>query len=101
MRSVKQSGTPSATTKQNQEPSPARVQNVNPTEQLIRRKFQEYYLNLTTAFYLPPHPEERQNRLLPFKQKLLVRHTALRAPTLPSPAIRHALPAPPYSSCAS
>jgi len=60
MRSVKQSGTPSATTSQNHEPSPTRVQNANPTEQLIRRKFQEYYLSLNKEFYIPPHPEERE-----------------------------------------
>src|SRR5439155_23416601 len=77
MRSVKQSGTPSAIIKQNQEPSPASVQNVNPTEKLIRRKFQEYYLSLSKKFYLPPHPEEREYGLLIFKEKFMVRYRTL------------------------
>src|SRR5437879_13418189 len=98
MRSVKQSGTPSATTKQNQEPSPARVQNVNPTEQLIRRKFQEYYLSLSKEFYLPPHPEEREYGFLLFKEKFMVRHRAFRDPSVLLGAIRDLLPAHTYFS---
>src|SRR5438552_16740258 len=93
MRSVKQSGTLSATTRQNQEPLPARVQNVNPTEQLIRRKFQEYYLNLSKAFYLPPHPEKREYAFLLFMEKSTVRHRAFRDPSALLGAIRDLAPA--------
>src|SRR5438445_320866 len=100
MRSVKQSGTPSATTSQNHEPSPTRVQNANPTEQLIRRKFQEYYLSLNKEFYIPPHPEEREYGFLLFKEKFMVRHRAFRDPSVLLGAIRDLVPAHVYFSTA-
>src|SRR2546428_13081377 len=100
MRSVKQSGTPLATTRQNHEPLPTRVQNVNPTEQLIRRKFQEYYLTFRKEFYLPPHPEERENGFLLFKEKFMVRHQAFRDPSVFLGAIRDLFPAHIYFSTA-
>src|SRR2546428_12926611 len=100
MRSVKQSGTPSATTNQNHEPSPTKVQNANPTEQLIRRKFQEYYLNLNKEFYIPPHPEERENGFLLFKEKFMQSHRASREPSVLLGAIRDLVPAHVYFSTA-
>src|SRR6266581_3703727 len=100
MRSVKQSETPSATTNQNHEPSPTKVQNANPTEQLIRRKFQEYYLSLNKEFYIPPHPEEREYGFLLFKEKFMVRHRAFRDPSVLSGAIRDLVPAHVYFSTA-
>src|SRR5206468_4145242 len=100
MRSVKQSGTPSATTSQNHEPSLTRVLNANPTEQLIRRKFQEYYLSLNKEFYIPPHPEEREYGFLLFKEKFMVRHRAFRDPSVLSGAIRDLVPAHVYFSTA-
>src|SRR5207245_11386606 len=101
MKSVKQSGTPSATTKQNHEPLPTRVQNVNPTEQLIRRKFQEYYLTFRKEFYLPPHPEEREYGFLLFKEKFMVRHRAFRDLSVILGAIRDLVTAQIYLSNAS
>src|SRR5438105_15851171 len=100
MRSVKQSGTPSATTKQNQEPLPTRVQNVNPIEQLISRKIQEYYLSLRKEFYLPPHPEEREYGFLLFKEKLMVGHRAFPDPSVLLGAIRDLIHAHTYFSTA-
>src|SRR6266581_53522 len=97
---VKQSETPSATTNQNHEPSPTRVQNANPTEQLIRRKFQEYYLSLNKEFYIPPHPEEREYGFLLFKEKFMVRHRAFRDPSILLGAIRDLVPAHVYFSTA-
>src|SRR5205807_8169752 len=100
MRSVKPSGTPSATTSQNHEPLPTRVQNANPTEQLIRRKFQEYYLSMGKELYLPPHPEEREYGFLLFKEKFMVRHRAFRDPSVLLGAIRDLVPAHVYFSTA-
>ncbi len=73
---------------------------MNPTEQLIRRKFQEYYLNLSKEFYLPPHPEEREYGFLLFKEKFMVRHRAFRDPSVLLGAIRDLVPAHTYFSTA-
>src|SRR5260370_29855407 len=100
MRSVKQSETPSAITKQNHEPLPTRAQSVNPPEQLIRRKFQEYYLSLAKEVFLPPHPEQKEHGFLLFKEKLLVRHRAFRDPSILLGAIRDSRPEHVYFSTA-
>src|SRR3989442_578277 len=100
MRSVKPSVTPLATTRQNHEPLQTRVQNVNPTEQLIRRKFQEYYLSLDKEPYLPPHPEEREYGFLLFKEKFMVRHRGFKDSGALLKAIKDLAPAHVYFSTA-
>jgi len=73
---------------------------VNPTEQLIRQKFQEYYLAHGKDFYIPPSPQEREYGFLLFKEKFMVRHRAFRDPSLLLSAIRDLVPAHVYFSTA-
>jgi len=73
---------------------------VNPAEQLIRQKFQQFYLAYNTGFYLPPRPEEREYGFLLFKEKFMVRHRAFRDPSLLLTAIRDLVPAHVYFSTA-
>ena len=73
---------------------------MNPTELLIRRKFQEFYLGLTKEFYLPPRPEKREYGFLLFKEKFMVRHRAFRDPSVLLGAIRDLVPAHIYFSTA-
>jgi len=73
---------------------------VNPAEQLIRQKFQQYYLAHNKGFYLPPSPEEREYGFLLFKEKFMVRHRAFRDPSLLLAAIRDLVPAHIYFSTA-
>src|SRR5260370_17653683 len=100
MRAVNQSEIPSDTPNENQELLPTRAESVNPTEQLIRRKFQEYYLSLAKELFLPPHPEQREYGFLLFKEKFMVRHRAFRDPNVLMEAIRDLGPAHVYFSTA-
>jgi DNA primase small subunit len=73
---------------------------VKPTEQLIRQKFQEYYLAHGKDFYTPPSPEQREYGFLLFKEKFMVRHRAFRDQTMLLSAIRDLVPAHVYFSTA-
>ena len=52
---------------------------MNPTEQIIRQKFQQYYLSSNTRLALPPKMEEREYGFLLFKEKFMVRHRAFKS----------------------
>jgi DNA primase small subunit len=73
---------------------------VNPTEQLIRQKFQQYYLSHSDSFYAPPSPAEREYGFLLFKEKFMVRHRSFKDRTLLLTAIRDLVPAHVYYSTA-
>jgi DNA primase small subunit len=73
---------------------------VNPTEQIIRQRFQEYYLAHGKNFYVPPSPEEREYGFLLFKEKFMVRHRAFKDSTQLLNAIRDLVPAHVYFSTA-
>ncbi len=73
---------------------------MNPTEQLIRQKFQQYYLAHSESFYAPPSPAEREYGFLLFKEKFMVRHRSFRDPSLLLTAIRDLVPAHVYFSTA-
>jgi DNA primase small subunit len=73
---------------------------VNPTEQLVRQKFQEYYLAHSESFYAPPSPEQREYGFLLFKEKFMVRHRSFKDPGLLLTAIRDLVPAHVYFSTA-
>jgi DNA primase small subunit len=73
---------------------------VKSTEQLIRQKFQEYYLAHGKDFYTPPSLEQREYGFLLFKEKFMVRHRAFRDQTTLLSAIRDLVPAHVYFSTA-
>jgi DNA primase small subunit len=73
---------------------------MNPTERLVRQKFQEYYLAHSESFYAPPSPEEREYGFLLFKEKFMVRHRSFKDPGLLLTAIRDLVPAHVYFSTA-
>ena len=73
---------------------------MNPTEQLIRQNFQQFYLEHDKGFYLPPSPQEREYGFLLFKEKFMVRHRAFRDPAILLNAIRDLVPAHVYFSTA-
>ncbi len=73
---------------------------MNPTEQLIRQKFQQYYLTHGQGYYAPPNPEEREYGFLLFKEKFMVRHRAFKDPAQLISAIRDLVPAHVYFSTA-
>lgn len=70
------------------------------TEQLVQRKFQQYYLDHNRDFYLPPNASQREYGFLLFKQKFMVRHRAFKDPTTLLAAIRDLVPAHVYFSTA-
>jgi DNA primase small subunit len=72
---------------------------VNPTEQVIRQKFQKYYLTHTNL-YLPPEAAQREYGFLLFKEKFMVRHRAFREPSTLLTAIRDLVPGHVYFSTA-
>ena len=73
---------------------------MNPTEQLVRQKFQQFYLTHNKGFYLPPSPQDREYGFLLFKEKFMVRHRAFKDPTVLLTAIRDLVPAHVYFSTA-
>ena len=72
---------------------------MNPTEQVVRREFQNYYL-AHHDLYLPPEPSHREYGFLLFKEKFMVRHRAFRDPSVLLAAIRDLVPAHVYFSTA-
>jgi len=73
---------------------------VSPTEQVIRQKFQEYYLASKNELYAPPNPGEREYGFLLFKEKFMVRHRAFKDLSVLLTAIRDLVPAHVYFSTA-
>ena len=73
---------------------------MNPTEQIIRQKFQQYYLSSNTRLALPPKMEEREYGFLLFKEKFMVRHRAFKSQEALLLAIRDLVPAHVYFSTA-
>jgi DNA primase small subunit len=73
---------------------------VNPTEQLIRQKFQQYYITHSKGYYAPPNPAEREYGFLLFKEKFMVRHRSFKDPAQLIAAIRELVPAHVYFSTA-
>lgn len=70
------------------------------TEQLVQRRFQQYYLDHNQDFYLPPNASAREYGFLLFKQKFMVRHRAFKDSTTLLAAIRDLVPAHVYFSTA-
>ncbi len=64
----------------------------DPTSQIIRRKFQQYYLDPTAKIGTPPRMEEREYGFLLFKEKFMVRHRAFKNPDTLLAAIRDLTP---------
>lgn len=73
---------------------------MNPTEQVIRARFQDYYLSQAKTLYAPPSPEEREYGFLLFKEKFMVRHRTFKGPVQLLNAIRDLVPAHVYFSTA-
>lgn len=73
---------------------------VNPTEQLIRQRFQQYYLSSNARLALPPKMEKREYGFLLFKEKFMVRHRAFKSQEMLLAAIRDLVPAHVYFSTA-
>jgi DNA primase small subunit len=72
---------------------------VTPTEQIIRQKFQNYYL-AHSNLYLPPDATNREYGFLLFKEKFMVRHRSFKDPSILLTAIRDLVPAHVYFSTA-
>ena len=72
---------------------------MNPTEQVIRQKFQNYYLT-HSDLYLPPEATQREYGFLLFKEKFMVRHRTFKDPSVLLTAIRDLVPAHVYFSTA-
>ena len=73
---------------------------MNPTEQVIRQKFQQYYLGPSARLALPPKMEAREYGFLLFKEKFMVRHRAFKSQEALLSAIRDLVPAHVYFSTA-
>ena len=73
---------------------------MNPTEQLISQKFQQYYLGSSAKLAIPPKMEEREYGFLLFKEKFMVRHRGFKTQESLLSAIRDLVPAHVYFSTA-
>ena len=73
---------------------------MNPTEQLISQKFQQYYLTHNQTLYSPPNASQREYGFLLFKEKFMVRHRAFKDSDALLKAIRDLAPAHVYFSTA-
>jgi len=73
---------------------------VNPTEQLISQKFQQYYLTRNQSLYSPPSSYQREYGFLLFKEKFMIRHRAFKDSDALLKAIRDLAPAHVYFSTA-
>ncbi len=69
-------------------------------EQVIRQKFQQYYLGPGAKLSLPPRMEEREYGFLMFKEKFMVRHRTFKTQESLLAAIRDLAPAHVYFSTA-
>src|SRR5437879_3477852 len=74
--------------------------NVNPAEQVIRQKFQQYYLDPKRQLDPPPNPSEREYGFLLFNGKFMVRHRSFKDPTSLLTAVRDLVPSHVYFSTA-
>ncbi len=73
---------------------------MNPVEQLVQQKFQQYYMAPGTKVTLPPKMEEREYGFLLFKEKFMVRHRSFKTRESLLTAIRDLVPAHVYFSTA-
>lgn len=73
---------------------------MNPTEQTIQQKFQQYYLSSNFGPELPPKMEQREYGFLLFKEKFMVRHRGFKSRESLLVAIRDLSPAHVYFSTA-
>jgi DNA primase small subunit len=73
---------------------------VNPAEQAIRQKFQQYYLDPNRRLDPPPSPAEREYGFLLFNGKFMVRHRSFKDPGSLLRAVRDLVPLHVYFSTA-
>jgi len=73
---------------------------VEPTEEVVRQKFQQYYLSSAMKLDPPRNPAEREYGFLLFKGKFMVRHRSFKTPETILGAIRDLVPAHVYFSTA-
>ncbi len=73
---------------------------MNPAEQVIRQRFQQYYLDLNRKMDPPPSPAEREYGFLLFGGKFMVRHRAFKDPASLLTAVRDLVPLHVYFSTA-
>ena len=73
---------------------------MEPTEEVVRQKFQQYYLSSDMKLDSPRNPAEREYGFLLFKGKFMVRHRSFKTPEAVLGAIRDLVPAHVYFSTA-
>ena len=73
---------------------------MNPADQVIRKQFQQYYLNPNRRLDPPPNPQEREYGFLLFGGKFMVRHRSFKDQSSLLTAIRDLVPLHVYFSTA-